>query len=144
VRALATVGRFLGAVSAAAVLGSLALAAYSAVETGLAEASIFSPAESFRLVFAYALILSWPAVALTMALFVPATNSFVPARGVRRRNLALLIGAVGGMVVAIPVAALLMDGRIEAAVPIGLVYGLSSAAAGLLLLSGPDAGREIG
>ena len=142
-RGVETAGRFLGAVSVAAVGGSFILGSLGAAESWAAESAVFTPAESFRLVFIYALILSWPVVALAMAVFVAAMSYLVPARGPRRRNLALLTGALGGIVVAIPVAALLMDGQVWTALPIGLIYGLASAAAGLIALPKREAGGEI-
>ena len=120
------------------------MAFWGAADAWRAEFSIFSPAESFRLLLAYSFIFLWPAVAVAMAAFVPLSNRFLPPRGARRRNLALLIGALGGVVVAIPVAAALLDGELWGAVPVGLIYGLSSAAAALLILPKPDFGGEIG
>jgi hypothetical protein len=140
---MGSVWRFLAAVSVAALSGSVLMAFWSASNAWLAEFSIFTPAESFRLVLAYALILSWPAVAVAMWVFIPLSNRVLPARGARRRNLALFIGALGGVVVAIPVAAVLLDGELWAAMPVGLIYGLSSAAAALLILPKPDLGGEI-
>ena len=136
--------RFFAAVSAAALVGSLAFAIWAAAEISMADFSIFTPFESFQHTLIYSLIFSWPAVALAMALLAPATDRIAPERGRRRRTLALLLGALGGIAVAIPVAFLLMDGRIWTAVPIGLIYGLSAAAAGMMILPEPNSGGKGG